>query len=290
MASRLSSVGSRTRLSSDGTRTPILPSPRTPVSPLLPASPLADSLPSIGGEERVVPGLATALVLLGQRLEEERRERVAGFRALHRDLQAQQRTLGEIGELLAGGSLEVALRSLRADVTAQREQQDLQAAALREALLTMQDQRADTSLHVQELDSMCQRLADVEARAEASLSCSEVKSIVVDEVATSLFKRELEFREIVLALDLERKARINDTKELQALIVAAAESSGSRSLDLPRAAAAALSQVFSFAPCRSGSSAHREPGCCAPWRTSWQRQTTPRVPVDSRCDGVTVLV
>mmetsp|Transcript_83647 Transcript_83647/g.245264 ORF Transcript_83647/g.245264 Transcript_83647/m.245264 type:complete len:300 (+) Transcript_83647:69-968(+) len=110
---------------------------------------------------RLLPGLSSAMVLLGRRLDQERRERSESVIALQRDFQAQQRTLGEITELLASGSLEATLRGLRQDVSRQQENSDLQAAALREGLLELGKQKGECARHRGELDELRARLSEL---------------------------------------------------------------------------------------------------------------------------------
>ncbi|CAK0859883.1 unnamed protein product [Prorocentrum cordatum] len=82
------------------------------------------------------------------RPELEREDHVAELSALRGDVRAQQVMLAQIAEQLLGGTIQASMDALRKDVEAargqlavQQQQQEVQAAALREGLMDIQQQR-----------------------------------------------------------------------------------------------------------------------------------------------------
>uniref|UniRef100_A0A7S4W8Y4 Uncharacterized protein n=1 Tax=Alexandrium monilatum TaxID=311494 RepID=A0A7S4W8Y4_9DINO len=240
------------------------------------------------GDRSILPALSTAIVLLNQRFEQERREHLQAIITLQRDLQAQQRTLAEITQLLASGGLEAALRGLRQDITKQQELQDVQAGALREGLLEMRDMREEGKQRTTELAELRERLsqlADLDRNPVASLkhrqTCTAVEASrnMTEELETKLLSYcEKQFNDLMAAMDLERSIRNREVTELYTLLEANVKPvQGPSSLEKPPASRGAIWQVFKCLTCRSATPAAPTPTCCgSALRRSRQRRPTSR--------------
>jgi hypothetical protein len=174
------------------------------------------------------------MILLAQHLEQERKERASSLAELRRNVEAQQVVLAQIAEQLIGGKLEETLGQLRTDIAKQQEQQDLQAAALREALLDMSQHREDGKQQFTELGDLkvrCETLAAQVGCCTTGAGASEGK--LSEDLASMVLYHEQQFVELVKAVEMERSARMGETAELRA---AAAELrvEASRSRDMRR--------------------------------------------------------
>lgn len=176
------------------------------------------------------------MTLFAQQLEQERQERKAGLSALQRDLEAQQLVLSQLTEHLLGdrGSPAEAaiLQGLQRDLASHQREQEIQASALREALLDLQQQQTEGRMWATELAEMrsrCGSLTDELSRLKNERS--EVEARLEAEMAAKLRHQEQRFALLVKAMEMERSARIKETAELRSMGVAAAECAEAISLE-----------------------------------------------------------
>jgi len=170
-----------------------------------------------GGGGPTTQSLSNAMILLAQHLEQERKERASSLAELRRNVEAQQVVLAQIAEQLIGGKLEETLGQLRADIVKQQEQQDLQAAALREALLDMSQHREDGKHQLTELNDVkvrCETLATQFSCRRPGAGASEDR--LSEDLTSMVMYHEQQFVELVKAVEMERSARMGETAELRA--------------------------------------------------------------------------
>jgi len=188
-----------------------------------------------GGGGPTTQSLSNAMILLAQHLEQERKERASSLAELRRNVEAQQVVLARIAEQLIGGKLEETLGHLRAEIAKQHEQQDLQAAALREALLDISQHREDGKQQLSELSDLkvrCETLATQFGRSGTGAGASEGR--LSEDFASMVMHHEQQFVELVKAIEMERSARMGETAELRAA-TAELHVEASRSHDMKRA-------------------------------------------------------
>jgi len=180
------------------------------------------------GNGKLPKSLDAGMILLVQHLEEERRERKAGLCALQRDLEAQQLVLSQLAEHLLGdrGSAAEAavLQGLQRDFASQQREQEIQASALREALLDLQQQQTEGQMWASELAEVrnrCGKLMEEISRIKDERSAIETR--LETEMAAKLRHQEQRFALLVKAMEMERSARIKETAELRSMGAAAAE-------------------------------------------------------------------
>eukprot|EP00419_Tripos_fusus_P025426 CAMPEP_0172707556 /NCGR_PEP_ID=MMETSP1074-20121228/50036_1 /TAXON_ID=2916 /ORGANISM="Ceratium fusus, Strain PA161109" /LENGTH=308 /DNA_ID=CAMNT_0013530381 /DNA_START=37 /DNA_END=963 /DNA_ORIENTATION=- len=136
--------------------------------------------------------LSAGLMLLAEHVEKERHERKEGLLALRRDVEAQRVMVARIAEVLVQGSLEETIKSVHRaekELVGQQEQQDVQAAALRETLLEVKQQHADLRQQGAELASLrehCDRVTE-ELKAAARKRTVEIEQPLL-ELAKALGK------------------------------------------------------------------------------------------------------
>lgn len=180
-----------------------------------------------GGSKQLPKSPDTGMALFTQHLDQERQERKAGLSALQRELAAQQLVLSQLAEHLLGdrGSpAEAILQGLQRDLASQQREQEIQASALREALLDLQQQQTEGRMWASELAEMrsrCGSLTDELSRLKNERS--EVEARLEAELAAKLRHQEQRFALLVKAMEMERSARIKETAELRSMGVAAAE-------------------------------------------------------------------
>jgi len=187
-----------------------------------------------GGGGPTTQSLSNAMILLAQHLEQERKERASSLAELRRNVEAQQVVLARIAEQLIGGKLEETLGHLRAEIAKQHEQQDLQAAALREALLDISQHREDGKQQLSELSDLkvrCETLATQFGRSGTGAGASEGR--LSEDFASMVMHHEQQFVELVKAVEMERSARMGETSELRAA-TAELRVEASRSRDMRR--------------------------------------------------------
>jgi len=170
-----------------------------------------------GGAGPTTQSLSNAMILLAQHLEQERKERTSSLADLRRNVEAQQVVLAQIAEQLIGGKLEETLGQMRTEIAKQQEQQDLQAAALREALLDINQHREDSKQQLTELGDLkvrCQALAAQFGGCGAGARASE--GGLNEDLTSMVMYHEQQFVEVVKAVEMERSARMAETAELRA--------------------------------------------------------------------------
>jgi len=180
------------------------------------------------GSGKLPRSFDAGMLLLTQKLEQERQERKAGFSALQRELESQQLVLSQLTEHLLGDrgspAEAAALQELQRGLASQQREQEIQASALREALLDLQQQQIEGQMwaaELAELRSRCGTLTDGLSRIKEERSTVEAR--LEAEIAAKLRHQEQRFALLVKAMEMERSARIKETAELRSMGAAAAE-------------------------------------------------------------------
>ena len=116
------------------------------------------------------------------------------------------------------------LQGLQRDIASQQREQEIQASALREALLDLQQQQTEGQMWASELAEVrnrCGKLMEEISRIKDERSAIETR--LETEMAAKLRHQEQRFALLVKAMEMERSARIKETAELRSMGAAAAE-------------------------------------------------------------------
>eukprot|EP00931_Biecheleriopsis_adriatica_P051336 TRINITY_DN29763_c0_g1_i1.p1 TRINITY_DN29763_c0_g1~~TRINITY_DN29763_c0_g1_i1.p1 ORF type:complete len:1315 (+),score=349.39 TRINITY_DN29763_c0_g1_i1:56-3946(+) len=155
-------------------------------------------------------------------LDREKSERQAETSSLKTDVQSQQVVLAQIAETLLGGGLQEAIESLRRDFEKQRQQQDLQAAALREALMDLAEHKAaltrqSSELRALVLEGRSELAREISELREASASKPglELQASLAEELANVTRHSEQQCVELVKSIETERALRETGTERIQ---------------------------------------------------------------------------